>query len=66
MSDLQNRTISVVLKIRDAELASEFWRAHGTGELVFGAKVIGISEGNLIKDVEILENELLDLGMELE
>lgn len=53
-----SRTITVVLKIEDQESAKEFWNAHVAGRNIHGCKVVGLKEGNLMKKIEDLKDEI--------
>ena len=53
-----SRIITVVLKIENQSAAKEFWDAHVARRLIHGCKVQALTEGDLLKEVERLEEEL--------
>lgn len=53
-----SRVITVVLKIEDQASAKEFWDAHLARRNIHGCKVTGLAEGDLMKKVEELEDEV--------
>lgn len=52
------RVVTVVLEVEDVEKATEFWVAHTKGMSVLGCKVAAIANGNAVKQVCDLMDEM--------
>ena len=51
----KNRIITVVLKVQEETEAKKIWEYHANNQLLAGCIVIGIANGDLIKENEELE-----------
>jgi hypothetical protein len=58
------RVISLVLEIEDHQAAEEFWSAHAANRKVYGAYVIAMADGDLVKRTEALEQMLDEEDLE--
>jgi hypothetical protein len=62
----KDRVITVVLRVKDPEIASMIWKAHGEKRNMAGCEILGVADGDYLKKAEDLEYDLENERLEQE